>query len=441
MKTIFTILMMSIMLSFSYGQQSKAKLHQEEQTQEMVSEAFIDHPSKIIKLVKNQFQNKQIGVKDSKQKLDSILREYYLNDSWELRFINYYEYDDKGNNIIDNNKSVVDTETFIKNEFSYDSIGRVTEVLSESSALGLGAEMMSSTVLYDDHLKSITTQMNVWDETHQEFSKVYLSEVYYNDTNYVIPSEFYDSAFISEWNVDTQKWERFQKVTVSMLENGYESIEYQYMLEDWKVVAKTEVIVTDEETTSTWSQYDYGPQIWTPESKNISLFTNGNLSQSNSFYWDSTTEIWDTGSQEEYSFNLDYSIDDLVLPLDNELCKTSINMLTNSESLLWSSSSEEWVSSKRDTYLYSVFTPTGIDSDFESSSLEVYPNPASDILKVSMANSTNLETEIYNIHGSLIKRLVVNSGDIIHIEDLRPGAYLIKVKSGSESQTLKFIKK
>ncbi len=440
MKTLFTILMMSILLSFSYAQKHDAK-HLQEQSPRTVSENFIDHPDKMIKMIGEQFRKNQNKAIDFKQKLDSILREYHPEASWEQSSINYFEYDEKGNNIIDNKIRVRDPGSYLKNEFSYDSLGRVISTISESVFEGMEKDIMSFKVEYHDSLKYISTLMKEWDETQQEFFNVYLSEVYYSDTNFVIPSEHYDSAFVSEWNIDTQKWERFSKETISILENGYESIEYQYMLEDWKVVAKTEVIVSDEETTSIWSQYDYQTEIWTLESKNIDLYEDGNVIQSNSFYWNATDEIWDAGSREEYVFNFDYSLIDLVLPFDNEFFITSNNMITHSETMQWFSSSEEWISNGRESYHYSAFSPTGIESDFEVSTIQIYPNPAHDFLKVEISSMEKIEAEIYNIHGSLLQTETVNSNDIIHIENLKPGVYLLKLKGGSEMQTQKFIKK
>lgn len=88
-----------------------------------------------------------------------------------------------------------------------------------------------------------------------------------------------------------------------------------------------------------------------------------------------------------------------------------------------------------------------IDSDFFS----VYPNPASQNLIVDINNSfiQKLDDEIiltvYSIDGKLVKsdKLKKNELEVnnkINIEGLSKGLYLMKLRSGNYTQTLKFIK-
>lgn len=173
----------------------------------------------------------------------------------------------------------------------------------------------------------------------------------------------------------------------------------------------------------------------------------GNLELEYSFAWDVEENSWMHFSTHQMAYNNDFTFEQLFLPIDNISDNPSsrfINyfnhMLLNIEYSYLNMNSNEIELSDKEIYYYSEQNVLSIENQLRTE-LSLYPNPASDILKVSMGNSNNLETEIYNIHGSLIKRLVVNSGEIIHINDLNPGAYLVKVTSGSETKTLKFIKK
>jgi hypothetical protein len=73
----------------------------------------------------------------------------------------------------------------------------------------------------------------------------------------------------------------------------------------------------------------------------------------------------------------------------------------------------------------------------------VYPNPAHDVLKVSLPELTNKTVlSIYSSNGSLVKEVTISKGENdINLTDLGSGLYILKVKYGSELITSKFLKK
>ncbi len=70
----------------------------------------------------------------------------------------------------------------------------------------------------------------------------------------------------------------------------------------------------------------------------------------------------------------------------------------------------------------------------------IYPNPVKDYFRLKVNVSDNLETEIFNISGSLVKRVQLN-GSPIDVRDLESGIYLIKIKGHQKNITQRFIKK
>lgn len=81
-------------------------------------------------------------------------------------------------------------------------------------------------------------------------------------------------------------------------------------------------------------------------------------------------------------------------------------------------------------------------------SLEVYPNPSryNSTLIVDLKENNNLEIQFFNISGRLVKRIEKTNAHIgrnevvFSAEDLPQGTYLIRVKSGSQMETTKFMK-
>ncbi len=69
----------------------------------------------------------------------------------------------------------------------------------------------------------------------------------------------------------------------------------------------------------------------------------------------------------------------------------------------------------------------------------IFPNPATETLKISFRNNQKQQLEIYNFVGQLIKEVSIINSETINISDLQKGVYFIRLKD-SPSQTLKFIK-
>ncbi|MHC1708750.1 MAG: T9SS type A sorting domain-containing protein [Bacteroidales bacterium] len=78
--------------------------------------------------------------------------------------------------------------------------------------------------------------------------------------------------------------------------------------------------------------------------------------------------------------------------------------------------------------------------------LYIFPNPASDILNLSLSNGklSNWIVDIYNVHGQLIKHFnnVINNNEeiIIDVSDLNSGIYWIQLSDFQDTISGKFIK-
>jgi hypothetical protein len=80
-------------------------------------------------------------------------------------------------------------------------------------------------------------------------------------------------------------------------------------------------------------------------------------------------------------------------------------------------------------------------TDLKGKSINVYPNPASDILYVENLPENSLIT-IYSIDGIMSKKqLYKRSSNEIAIDDLPAGLYLLQIKTGKTEIQSKFIKR
>ena len=71
---------------------------------------------------------------------------------------------------------------------------------------------------------------------------------------------------------------------------------------------------------------------------------------------------------------------------------------------------------------------------------EIYPNPASDFVRVSTVNGQQSTGKIYNTIGMLVDEFEINSDEIeINVSDYKSGVYFVKVSTINGSVIKKFI--
>jgi autotransporter-associated beta strand protein len=82
------------------------------------------------------------------------------------------------------------------------------------------------------------------------------------------------------------------------------------------------------------------------------------------------------------------------------------------------------------------------DCKNESTQIEVYPNPASDYIKVVSPISENTILKIFSIEGKILKTLpLVSKNNLINIIDLSSGIYIIEINTSKEKLQNKIIKR
>ena len=106
----------------------------------------------------------------------------------------------------------------------------------------------------------------------------------------------------------------------------------------------------------------------------------------------------------------------------------------------------QWGKDRFVLILNAVSTTTGIDieSNITNTKMLVYPNPASDVLNISINNTSfkNSIISIFNISGNEVLNSIMNGASTqLNIESLSNGVYFVKVKNENGfDRTVKFIK-
>jgi M6 family metalloprotease-like protein len=91
--------------------------------------------------------------------------------------------------------------------------------------------------------------------------------------------------------------------------------------------------------------------------------------------------------------------------------------------------------------LRGYLTPTvDVVETLQSAAFNVYPNPASDILTISIAENEYVGVEIYNANLQLIHSNFINQTSSINIQHLVNGLYIIKLQSSDKSEIFRFVK-
>ena len=79
-------------------------------------------------------------------------------------------------------------------------------------------------------------------------------------------------------------------------------------------------------------------------------------------------------------------------------------------------------------------------SDFDTSSITIYPNPVKNILTISASESI-YEISIFNLIGQkLVSKTNLSSEEKIAVSDLANGWYLLQITIGNRTKTTKFLK-
>ena len=91
---------------------------------------------------------------------------------------------------------------------------------------------------------------------------------------------------------------------------------------------------------------------------------------------------------------------------------------------------------------YTITVTAALDmADFNKVQIQVYPNPATDVLNIVSSTIVNT-VQVFDITGKLVGSHIVNAAEsTVNISNLAPGMYLITIQTDEGSQSKKVVKK
>lgn len=88
-------------------------------------------------------------------------------------------------------------------------------------------------------------------------------------------------------------------------------------------------------------------------------------------------------------------------------------------------------------YTLYVYTNVGLKDEHLKQFVNIYPNPAKDVLHISNSSVKNIQAQLMDITGKLIAEKEVLTNETFDLMGLSKGLYLVKLSSGNETTVQK----
>jgi hypothetical protein len=83
---------------------------------------------------------------------------------------------------------------------------------------------------------------------------------------------------------------------------------------------------------------------------------------------------------------------------------------------------------------------THIDIEKMQNTVNVFPNPANDLLTINNPKNERIELNLYNLAGNKLKQVILtNNENTISTRNFASGIYILQVKTNQKTQLIKFI--
>lgn len=331
-----------------------------------------------------------------------------------------------------------------RTEFIYDNSNNLTEEaeLSWNSGTSQWIKTVVSTYTYNANNNSII-------ELYQRFNGTNVDQQ--NRTTNTYNSEGELTQFLDEDYLNSN-WVNTYKVALEYANGSIASgISYEWNEAAWVIgEASTQVeinynlngtvssVVTDIRVGSSWlttyrSVYSYDANnrvtlkndeffdgsTWSVENKlEYTYDANGNVVTEKEFYKDNGVFVVDY--EDINTFDTSQSMADFAHPFKD---KNGIDYLFSVNGIINKILTTTY-SESRITYNYGEATAS--IPAFNLANVQVHPNPATDILNISIQNGSIFKINIYNLLG---KKIFTSTENTINVENLAKGVYLLKIQS------------
>lgn len=89
------------------------------------------------------------------------------------------------------------------------------------------------------------------------------------------------------------------------------------------------------------------------------------------------------------------------------------------------------------TFKFDASTSVGLNG--QTTSFELYPNPAKSSVNVVLGGASQGTLSLYDLQGKLVKHQLVRNNEQVDVSALQPGVYTATLRTGKEAKTLKVV--
>ena len=253
-----------------------------------------------------------------------------------------------------------------------------------------------------------------------------------------------------EWK---NQWVKYHKAEFNY-DSGNLKLEYQYLWDiyssDWKPEIAIDYQYLSNGKLEVEIHYNYvGSDKWTANTAILYEYnSNYNLKSETNLKYDEYSKNWENETAIAYSYD---DSGNKIKEMNYEWTYTwqqtskidytydSDNYVSEANNFNWELINGNFIWNKtiNDKYFYSN-SSLGIDDELLANSINLYPNPAINILTIN-SKSPIIKVEIYSILGKKINE-IKPSFNTISIEDLSKGLYLIRLFSENNYTVKKIFK-
>lgn len=419
MKKIFTILLAVFTICAVSAQSYGVKLHSPKH-----------HKSSEIL---NRFGNARAAETATKQRLDSIVNEFdklaFTYDvNGNLLTQTAYERDDATSPWITLRKQTLTynskNQLIITMDYGIDDdSGELLLTGKEETTY----DTKGNTTLYIGYFWDDATQSYINDQKTEDFYNAdneFISDieytyknntwVYANKNTFLLDNQKNDTLYVREqWDPKTNKWFPLSKRRSIFNSNNLPTIETNY-------------------------KFDYiDKQVWLLDYKVENTYDNHlNISTELTSDYDNVNATWVTKYKNDYTYNFNYGLADIVGPNDFYFYSYVNNMITTE--IGYSFPGNVATEDMNSAYYYSPVSITGVNDEIlGNNNLKVYPNPSSDYISFD-SDVSNIT--ITDLQGNIVLNQANSTNGQISVKHLQNGLYIYKLTSHESVSTGKLIK-
>ena len=377
---------------------------------------------------------------------------------------------------------------YVKEYFTYNTAGMVTKIVSYENDNQLMLRDSKEEFTYDANNRIIERLLFGWDTINNQWYDRVKETTSFTSTSYTTIYQHWDTA-TNQWN-NTSKTENFFNQnsldTLSLLYfwNNQWGLSYKthytYNSNNDMTLQLKEVLIGSSWINSskiewvydanfnllkkseyTWDAqnnvfvYDYIHRMgydsqnnriydanasynsytssWEFSDSTIYMYAaNADLDSSYDYSWDGTSGTWELEAKNEMTYDNNYALSNLVLPLtmfDDDDMMYFNHMLTQMKG--FGNSTGQWAVAYTYDLYYSDFVPNNIEQ-VEQNTVSIAPNPAQDYFVVNMEANQLIDITIYDANGRLVKTQKASNARKIDIKDLKSGIYFIQITDANK---------